>query len=113
MKKILIAFSVFAFLFAFSGAGISVKADDNGIKTEKFTPEKKPKADSKKADKSCCSGEAAAKASCDGKAAASCDGKATGAAAKGDCSKSCDGKSTSASVKGDCGSSKATTAEKK
>ncbi|HOP14323.1 hypothetical protein [Lentimicrobium sp.] len=101
MKKVIIALSVFAFLFAFSGITNVVAAHEVSVYTESFTGDKDPKVDgTKKANKSGCATEASK---------SSCGDKAVKTASKGDCSKPCD-KSAKAQSS-DCGSKKATTAQ--
>ena len=101
MKKAIIALSVFAFLFAFSGISSVVTAGEISVYTENYAGDKDPKVDgTKKANKSGCATEASK---------SSCGDKAVKTASKDDCSKSCD-KSAKAQSS-DCGSKKASTAQ--
>jgi hypothetical protein len=84
MKKVIVALSVFAFVFAMSGESVKAMTGDYSTYSVSFTGDKDPKADgTKKADKA--------------------DKKSSS------CSSSCGDKSAKASS--DCGSKKATTAE--
>ncbi len=85
MKKVIVALSVFAFVFAMSGESVKAMTGDYSTYSVSFTGDKDPKADgTKKADKA--------------------DKKSSS------CSSSCGDKS-SAKASSDCGSKKATTAE--
>lgn len=86
MKKAIVALSVFAFVFAFSGNSLMALTDNSASYSIVFNDDKDPKADgTKKTDKA--------------------DKKSSSSS----CSSSCSDKSAKASS--DCGSKKATTAE--
>lgn len=97
MKKIIIAFSVFVFVFALAGDSLNAMTGETGTYAVSFTADKDPKADgTRKA------------ANADKNAATTTSSGSSKSASSGDCSKSCD---KSAKASGDCGSKKTTTAE--
>jgi hypothetical protein len=95
MKKVIVAFSVFAFLFAFSGITVDASAGEVSFYSVNYTGDDNPNLDgTKKAAKA-----DGTKAGCGDKSAK---------ASSGDCSKSCGDKSAKAST--DVEGKKATTA---
>lgn len=86
MKKAIVALTVFAFVFAFSGSSLMAMTGNSASYSIVFNNDKDPKADGTKK-------------------AAKADKKSSSSS----CSSSCSDKSAKAS--GDCGTKKATTAE--